>query len=207
MFGYADKTRGQNICNDIKNYKNPTIIQTPNENIDQLRKLGIFDNPKEGIYWALTDEQRELVIQKRIKQIRKKLSEIDRTHTMYVPLLEEFFDLSTKRLAFTEVFKMEELISFVPDMTIEKAKLYLEKLIVEQDDLLGSCHYHLVCDNIYICSITRNSIVANKNGFIFKSVVMPKKRYYDKDLRKFINKGSSSYRKFYNDYGMLEELP
>lgn len=207
MFGYADKTRGQNICNDLKNYKNPTIIQTPNENIEQLRILGIFDTPEKGVYWALTDEQREDLIERNLKKVRKKLFEIDNTHTEYVPLLEKFFDLSTKRLTFMEVFKMEQLISYVPDMTIEKAKLYLERLIVEQDKVLGACTYHLVCDNIYICTITRNTIRQTGNGFTFKAVAMPKKRYYDKDLRKFINKGSASYRKFYNDYGVLEELP
>lgn len=101
----------------------------------------------------------------------------------------------------------ENFIAQLPKLTVEKAKSYLKRLLIDQDSTLGDVTYHLELDEFisFTVEVTRPVIPYQVRKIRYDSRLYDA-MLYSRETGMLHVSGSKLYNKFYNQTKLLREL-
>ena len=142
------------------------------------------------------------MIGREINKVTKKILKMDKSDADYVNQLEYYFKLNTSKMNFYSDVNIDDIIEYLPKYTVEKAQLYMKRIVVDNDTILGECEHLLADERVQSCIITYNTLYVNEKELYIKPIKKNKTVFFDTVTQQLINRKSSVYRKF-NKYASV----
>lgn len=200
MFKYTKNYSHQLICREMRRDNLLKITQPVEAAMAELCALGIFDKPNELIY-----TEKKLPKFRKLVGVFYSLGFRRKFNPHLVDTPGNKIDVFPKNWNF-EYFEDNKLTLIIPKLTKQKARIYMERLVIVNDPILGTCEHGISDNRIYKCQYIPNVIVYSHATFKIEKGEPSKVTYYDAEHRQFINAKGPAYAQYMKYARTINEL-